>query len=1132
MGADGGVPANASRGNVLSSSDIPMLSQYLSLEPISLGAQKFMRSGELRRALGFSLANASEDHMFRVSNFKPSAPLSTEDLKLYKENVFNASVKARERSKFFRNSIYKLDRYTEAVGSKKRQRSDSLLNEKPAGSNSLKITGQPSRHPFDQSAQRLEDTANCSGMNKRFRSTAAELKVDGRLGSLSRDQMNNAKDTKSVVGEGWDQKRKRSNGTVASRTTDNDMKKTMPTKLNTNTKLSSCDISSVSKLSSRSNAKQDTSNGSPGTVTKGKISRAPRTSSRMTVNSSDGQASSESCEGWEQPSSTNKVISLGLMQNNHHAANSSHMPRQWGGQRQQKASRSRRTNVVSPVPNHDEGQILSRKSKSPAIVARSPLNGNSGSSDIADVHNANSSPCNKLNAENTPSPGRLSEIEEILGFEQGVEGKGKDISDVALKGKGKVGAFVIPTKRNKNLLSENDGDGIRRQGRTVRGLFVPDVPQSNSKLENMSTAKRMQNTRHGSEKIKSKSGRPPSKKMSDGRVTRNLESDDDHEELLAAATSARKASCLSCSGRLWKKIEPVFCSVSSQDINHLKQQLSFAEELENCQTLVSCAENNFVKERADAPLGRKGSDTAVDKNEPGHLGLTGEKNMDNLTSLYQRVLCALIEEDENEGFCNGYEGANLSSQWGSDDSHCGSCNYADTETRDRDRFESEAESVVDFQIPKRYPGDRFSCNKSVTSNTTLNTSMSDSLYSSGRWLGDDGLSYSDAEFIGGSYQNDLVGPQGVSASVAYFDGQYDLMCVDDKLMMELQSIGLYPDAMPDLAEEVINQDISDLMEGLYDQIGKKKVKLIKIDSAVHDDSQRDKRFMEEVAMEQLVQMAYKRRMAYRRNSVSKTVIRKVSKQAATGFIERTLARCKAFEVTGQSCFSGPAFQNVLFAAPRGTNAAINIGNEAAKHHNTSKADSVPISMPDSCVEDFTGGCIDSAQAACHSSDNCYPRLESAPERIKKRDLPLNDVSGVSYGRFPTRGAKGKAGESNRDNSKGSLMTDAVLEGMSAAGFKSDGKLKAKTKQKASATPLSCSIQQQVPGNKGDTEMLPSSCNDSKGISENCEEPIDFDSIAQNDTTAPVDLNDWFKDLPDGDFGGCLDIPMDDLSMVL
>lgn len=43
-------------------------------------------------------------------------------------------------------------------------------------------------------------------------------------------------------------------------------------------------------------------------------------------------------------------------------------------------------------------------------------------------------------------------------------------------------------------------------------------------------------------------------------------------------------------------------------------------------------------------------------------------------------------------------------------------------------------------------------------------------------------------------------------------------------------------------------------------------------------------------------------------------MRKVSKQVAMGFIERTLVRCKNFELTGRSCFSEPALQNVLFAS--------------------------------------------------------------------------------------------------------------------------------------------------------------------------------------------------------------------------
>lgn len=93
----------------------------------------------------------------------------------------------------------------------------------------------------------------------------------------------------------------------------------------------------------------------------------------------------------------------------------------------------------------------------------------------------------------------------------------------------------------------------------------------------------------------------------------------------------------------------------------------------------------------------------------------------------------------------------------SDDFYCGLCNYVDVEIRDRDRFEFEVESIVDFQIMKRCVGDRFFCNKSVIFNTIRNVSMFDSLYSSGRWLGDDGLFYLDVEFVSGSFQNDQGG---------------------------------------------------------------------------------------------------------------------------------------------------------------------------------------------------------------------------------------------------------------------------------------------------------------------------------------------------------------------------------------
>lgn len=1178
MGADVVMSASVSRGGAMSSPEVPLLHQFLSLEHISYGPPKYTRSGELRRALGVSLGSASEDLPFRASSFRPSPPVATEELKQIRESVLNTSLKARERSKMFRESLNKLEKYREATGSKKRQRTDFLSNDKPGGSSLLKMAGQP-RNLVDHSAQKLEDKAKGAGMNKRFRTSAGELRVDSKSSSLSKDQMGMEKDiniTKpangasipeermlrlSAVGDGWDKnmKRKRSVGAVPNRSADSDIKKMMHPEPNTDSKLASCDTSSV-RLSGRSNAKQGTSTGSPGTVMKGKISRGPRTGSVMAVNSASDVQASEACEGWEQPSSTNKVVSLDLMQSNHRAANSSYMLGQWIGQRQQKSSRSRRTNVISPVSNHEEGLIPSVKFSPPVNGAKNSLTGSSGCLESVDLHNNNVK--SKIKVENTSSPGVIPEGEEMRGLELRLEEKGTDCSDVVLTGKAKMRAFIFPTKRNKNVMNENVGDGMRRQGRTVRGLSLSrsGLSQSEGKLENMSTAKRMQSTRPASDKIRNKSGRPPSRKMSDGRTfTRNsAESDDDHEELLAAAAAARKASQVSCSGRFWKNMEPIFGSVSSQDVSYMKQQLSLAEELEDSLPVIPSAQYNILgvfmhKEKVDVSSGKGGdSNQVADKDEALSEGLAGGMGLEKFSSLYQRVLSALIEEDENEGFYNGNEGVSVSMslQCASDDSHCGSCNYVDADIRDRDRFDSEAESMVDFQIQKRCSGDRYSCNRSVTSNTTRNASMSDSLYSSGRWLGDDGLSYSDAEFVSGSWQNDVGGPQplDVAASGTFTDIQYQLMCVDDRLMLELQSVGLYLDTMPDLAdgEEVIDRDITELKEGLCEQIGKKNDNLVKIDNAIEDDCEREKRYIEQVAMEQLIQMAYKRRMACRRNNASKTVMRKVSKQVAMGFIERTLQRCKNFELTGQSCFSEPALQNVLFAAPQVYDVG---GSTATDSHtglgapkcrvDTAKADFTSFSVLDSCTDDFRGY-IDPPHAANRFSEHNFPELEPLVHKGKKRELLLDDVGGTSsrgataFGSSRSGGANGKRSERDRDQGRGALMA-AACKNQSVVNFTEQ---KPKTKPKTLTTtvqPTPSSVQWQSTEHKRGRDLRLSSGNAPEDASHESEEHIDFDAIEQldisNDPNAPEDISSWLTGLQDYDSIG-LEIPMDDLNMVL
>lgn len=85
---------NLSRGTIGLPSDTPNLSQVLTLEPIRLGNQSYTRSGELRRALGVPSRASSEENSFGMSHPKPTPPVTTEELKYFKESVQDTSREA------------------------------------------------------------------------------------------------------------------------------------------------------------------------------------------------------------------------------------------------------------------------------------------------------------------------------------------------------------------------------------------------------------------------------------------------------------------------------------------------------------------------------------------------------------------------------------------------------------------------------------------------------------------------------------------------------------------------------------------------------------------------------------------------------------------------------------------------------------------------------------------------------------------------------------------------------------------------------------------------------------------------------------------------------------------------------
>lgn len=76
----------------------------------------------------------------------------------------------------FNESMFKLDKYREALTSKKRQRID-LSSQRSSGINLIKAGSQIHRTPHDTMTQRLEDRAKNAVLNKRIRTSVADQRV-------------------------------------------------------------------------------------------------------------------------------------------------------------------------------------------------------------------------------------------------------------------------------------------------------------------------------------------------------------------------------------------------------------------------------------------------------------------------------------------------------------------------------------------------------------------------------------------------------------------------------------------------------------------------------------------------------------------------------------------------------------------------------------------------------------------------------------------------------------------------------------------------------------------------------------------------------------------------------------------
>jgi len=145
--------------------------------------------------------------------------------------------------------------------------------------------------------------------------------------------------------------------------------------------------------------------------------------------------------------------------------------------------------------------------------------------------------------------------------------------------------------------------------------------------------------------------------------------------------------------------------------------------------------------------------------DSSHGGFVSEKWSNNLTSLYQRVLSALVVEEEFEEF---------------EENNFGSDSLANRDDR--------------FMV-----ADRISCNGSA-----IHTGFSSGQIPMHEEIEEGNYSYMVPQTTSGTFQSDANGSLAIpknAASDLTLECQYDQMCLDEKILLELQSIGLYPETV-------------------------------------------------------------------------------------------------------------------------------------------------------------------------------------------------------------------------------------------------------------------------------------------------------------------------------------------------
>lgn len=229
----------------------------------------------------------------------------------------------------------------------------------------------------------------------------------------------------------------------------------------------------------RANLREDFSSGSPTSGSKLNVNvRAPRSDSVGGVSKLSQVQRSVSSNDWDLSNCTNKITG-GVVANSRKrtpsARSSSHVTH-WA-QRPQKISRTpRRTNLLPIVPGNDDVDATSGMTVNERFFP---------------TH----SPQQAKRKNDNITPAALSESEESGTAEV------KSIDEKSGQNVQKMSTLLLPP-RNKAVIGDHHGDGVKRQGRTGRGFTSSRslMPLPVEKLGNVGTSKQIRSSRLGREK--------------------------------------------------------------------------------------------------------------------------------------------------------------------------------------------------------------------------------------------------------------------------------------------------------------------------------------------------------------------------------------------------------------------------------------------------------------------------------------------------------------------------------------------------------------------------------------------------------------------------------------------------------